>query len=109
MDDVKGGEPAPVSAEEGGSESEGASTSVQASVREDQVILEQADFERWLDRLQNAERFCFDLETTSLNYMDAEIVGVGLSLEVGEAAIFRLPTTTWMRLSSLTVKRCWRR
>ncbi|WP_339885193.1 DNA polymerase I [Vreelandella maris] len=90
VDDVKGGEPAPVSAEEGGSESEGASTSVQASVREDQVILEQADFERWLDRLQNAERFCFDLETTSLNYMDAEIVGVGLSLEVGEAAYIPL-------------------
>ncbi|MFS8153414.1 DNA polymerase I [Vreelandella titanicae] len=90
VDDVKGGEPAPVSAEEGGSESEGESTSVQASVREDQVILEQADFERWLDRLQNAERFCFDLETTSLNYMDAEIVGVGLSLEVGEAAYIPL-------------------
>lgn len=90
VDDVKGGEPAPVSAEEGGSESEGASASVQASVREDQVILEQADFERWLDRLQNAERFCFDLETTSLNYMDAEIVGVGLSLEVGEAAYIPL-------------------
>ncbi|QNU64594.1 DNA polymerase I [Vreelandella titanicae] len=90
VDDVKGGEPAPASAEEGGSESEGASTSVQASVREDQVILEQADFERWLDRLQNAERFCFDLETTSLNYMDAEIVGVGFSLEAGEAAYIPL-------------------
>lgn len=90
VDDVKGGEPAPVSAEEGGSESEGASASVHASVRDDQVILEQADFERWLDRLQNAERFCFDLETTSLNYMDAEIVGVGLSLEVGEAAYIPL-------------------
>ena len=90
VDDVKGGEPAPASAEEVSSESENASTSVQASVREDQVILEQADFERWLDRLQNAERFCFDLETTSLNYMDAEIVGVGFSLEAGEAAYIPL-------------------
>ncbi|MGY0556101.1 DNA polymerase I [Vreelandella sp. 2A-K22] len=90
VDDVKGGEPAPVSAEEDGSESEGASASVQASVREDQVILEQVDFDRWLDRLQNAERFCFDLETTSLNYMDAEIVGVGFSLEAGEAAYIPL-------------------
>ncbi|UBR51199.1 DNA polymerase I [Halomonas sp. FeN2] len=90
VDDVKGGEPAPASAEEVSSESENASTSVQASVREDQVILEQADFERWLDRLQNVERFCFDLETTSLNYMDAEIVGVGFSLEAGEAAYIPL-------------------
>ncbi|MBL1270615.1 MAG: DNA polymerase I [Halomonas sp.] len=90
VDDVKGGEPAPASAAEVSSKSEDAHTSVQASVREDQVILEQADFERWLDRLQNAERFCFDLETTSLNYMDAEIVGVGFSLEAGEAAYIPL-------------------
>lgn len=55
-------------------------------MREDQVILAQADFEHWLKRLHNAERFCFDLETTSLNYMDAEIVGIGLSLDAGEAA-----------------------
>ncbi|KIN12772.1 DNA polymerase I [Vreelandella titanicae] len=90
VDDVKGGEPAPASAEEVSNESEGANTSVQASVREDQVILEQADFDRWLGRLQNAECFCFDLETTSLNYMDAEIVGVGFSLEAGEAAYIPL-------------------
>src|SRR5699024_4754975 len=31
-----------------------------------------------------------DLETTSLNYMDAEIVGVGLALEPGEAAYIPL-------------------
>ncbi|NYT74492.1 DNA polymerase I [Halomonas sp. QX-2] len=90
VDDVKGGEPAPVSAEEGGSESEGSGAAVQASVREDQVILEQADFDHWLGRLQNAECYCFDLETTSLNYMDAEIVGVGFSLEAGEAAYIPL-------------------
>ncbi len=90
VDDVKGGEPAPASAEEADSELDGASASSQANTREDHVILEQADFERWLERLQNAERFCFDLETTSLNYMDAEIVGVGLSLEAGEAAYIPL-------------------
>lgn len=90
VDDVKGGEPAPVSAEEGGSESEGSGAAVQAFVREDQVILEQADFDHWLGRLQNAECYCFDLETTSLNYMDAEIVGVGFSLEAGEAAYIPL-------------------
>lgn len=90
VDDVKGGEPAPASAAEVSSKSEDAHTSVQASVREDQVILEQADFERWLERLQSAEHFCFDLETTSLNYMDSEIVGVGFSLEAGEAAYIPL-------------------
>lgn len=94
VDDVKGGEPTPASAqasaEESGSASEDSVAAVKASAREDHIILEQADFDHWLSRLQNAERFCFDLETTSLNYMDAEIVGVGLSLEVGEAAYIPL-------------------
>lgn len=88
VDDVTGGEPAPTN---GGDQASGDEESPAAgSAREDHIILEQADFERWLDRLQNAERFCFDLETTSLNYMDAEIVGVGLSLEAGEAAYIPL-------------------
>ncbi|OJA05576.1 DNA polymerase I [Halomonas sp. QHL1] len=90
VDNVKGGEPAPTSAEEAVNESEESSASGPVSVREDQVILEQADFERWLERLHSAERFCFDLETTSLNCMDAEIVGVGLALEAGEAAYIPL-------------------
>ena len=90
VDDVTGGEPAPASVAEAESEPEGSSAPAQANTREDHVILEQADFERWLERLQNAERFCFDLETTSLNYMDAEIVGVGLALEAGEAAYIPL-------------------
>ncbi|MBE0401042.1 DNA polymerase I [Halomonas sp. FME1] len=83
--DVKGGEPAPSSVEETASDAHSAS-----APRDDQVILEQADFERWLERLNTAERLCFDLETTSLNYMDAEIVGVGLALEAGETAYIPL-------------------
>ncbi|MGY4878435.1 DNA polymerase I [Vreelandella aquamarina] len=56
-----------------------------ASQRRDQVITEQADFDALLARLNKATSFCVDLETTSLNYMEAEIVGVGLALEAGEA------------------------
>jgi len=86
VDDVKGGEPAPASADVAESDAEGSSAVAKGAAREDHVILEQAEFERWLERLHGAERFCFDLETTSLSYMDAEIVGIGVSLEAGEAA-----------------------
>ncbi len=58
--------------------------------REDQVILDQEALDAWLERLKAAEAFCFDLETTSLDYMEARIVGVGLSLEPGEAAYIPL-------------------
>jgi DNA polymerase-1 len=50
------------------------------------TILTQADFDFWLDKLITADLFAFDTETTSLNYMDAELVGVSFSVSAGEAA-----------------------
>ncbi|MDX1712272.1 MAG: DNA polymerase I [Halomonas venusta] len=85
VDDVKGGEPAPDNAA-----NEMADSAATSSQRHDHVIVEQAEFDAWLARLKKAKRFCFDLETTSLNYMDADIVGVGLALEAGEAAYIPL-------------------
>ena len=40
----------------------------------------------WLNRLSAADFFAFDTETTSLNYMVAEIVGVSFAVEAGTAA-----------------------
>ena len=42
--------------------------------------------ERWLPRLRQAELIALDIETTSLDYMRAEIVGVSFALEAGRAA-----------------------
>jgi DNA polymerase-1 len=50
------------------------------------TILTQTDFEIWLDKLKAADLFAFDTETTSLNYMEAELVGVSFSVSDGEAA-----------------------
>jgi DNA polymerase-1 len=43
-------------------------------------------FESWLTRLRSAPLFAFDTETTSLDYMVAEIVGVSFCIEAGNAA-----------------------
>ena len=40
----------------------------------------------WLEKLQKADLFAFDTETTSLDYMQAEIVGVSFAVKPGEAA-----------------------
>lgn len=40
----------------------------------------------WVEKLKNAEYFAFDTETTSLNYMEAKIVGVSFACTPGEAA-----------------------
>ncbi len=58
--------------------------------REFQAILEWEDFDAWLTRLGSAEAFAFDTETTSLDYMQAEIVGVSFALQPGEAAYIPL-------------------
>jgi DNA polymerase I len=43
-------------------------------------------FDSWLTRLQQATLIAFDIQTTSLDYMHAEIVGVSFALEAGTAA-----------------------
>ena len=50
------------------------------------TITDQAVFDGWLSRLESAPLFAFDTETTSLNYMQAEIVGLSFAIEPGEAA-----------------------
>ena len=50
------------------------------------TITDQAVFDSWLSRLEVAPLFAFDTETTSLNYMQAEIVGLSFAIEPGEAA-----------------------
>ena len=50
------------------------------------TITDQAVFDSWLSRLEVAPLFAFDTETTSLNYMQAEIVGLSFATEPGEAA-----------------------
>ena len=50
------------------------------------LVLSQEQLNIWLDRLAAVEQFAFDTETTGLNYMDAEIVGVSICTTPGQAA-----------------------
>ncbi len=59
---------------------------VAPAVLDYQTVVDQAELERWLQRLKDAPLFAFDTETTSLNYMEAEIVGVSFAVSAGEAA-----------------------
>lgn len=51
-----------------------------------ETILTESQFESWLDRLKNATQFVFDTETTSLDYMLAELVGISFAIKSNEAA-----------------------
>ncbi|MGK4474828.1 DNA polymerase I [Aeromonas molluscorum] len=51
-----------------------------------QCVLTEAEFDGWLAKLAAAELFAFDTETTSLDYMEARVIGVSFAIEPGKAA-----------------------
>jgi DNA polymerase-1 len=51
-----------------------------------EIILDKKRLGEWIKRLDQAELFAFDTETTSLDYMSADLVGVSFAIEPGEAA-----------------------
>jgi len=58
----------------------------QAQPLEVVTITQWAQFNEWLTALRAAPLFAFDTETTSLNYMQADIVGLSFAVEPGRAA-----------------------
>ncbi|WP_300653012.1 5'-3' exonuclease H3TH domain-containing protein, partial [Pseudomonas sp.] len=54
------------------------------------TILEQAQFDRWLEKLKGAELIAFDTETTGLDAQKAQLVGLSFSVTAGEAAYIPL-------------------
>ncbi len=54
--------------------------------REYDIVLEEDDFLKWMEQLKACDLIAFDTETTSLNYMQAELVGVSFACQAGKAA-----------------------
>jgi DNA polymerase-1 len=80
LDELERGTAPEAPAEDGGDRS-----SARDAPRYD-TVLDQALFDAWLEKLRKAELFAFDTETTSLDYMRAELVGVSFAVAPGEAA-----------------------
>lgn len=51
-----------------------------------EIIYTEEHLQAWIKRLKSANVFAFDTETTSLNYMDAELVGIAFALESEQGA-----------------------
>ena len=50
------------------------------------IVLTQKEFDCWLKKIDSADLVAFDTETTSLNYMEAKLVGLSVAVEPQEAA-----------------------
>ena len=57
------------------------------------MITDWTQFLGWRERLESAELFAFDTETTGLDYMQAQIVGVSFCIEPGRGAYIPLAHT----------------
>jgi len=55
-----------------------------------ETILTQKALDSWIDKLTSAKQFAFDTETTSLNYMIAQIVGISFAITPFHAAYLPL-------------------
>jgi DNA polymerase-1 len=58
--------------------------------RDYQIVLTHSQFEEWVQRCHSAKLVSIDTETTSLNPMEAELVGISLCIEPGQAAYIPL-------------------
>ncbi len=55
-----------------------------------QTILTQKQLDEWIEKIKKAELFALDTETTHIDYMNAELVGLSFAVGVGDAAYLPL-------------------
>lgn len=55
-----------------------------------ETVLDAERFAVWLDKLQKAELFAFDTETTGLDAQQAQLVGISIAVQANEAAYIPL-------------------
>jgi DNA polymerase-1 len=55
-----------------------------------ELIITQPAFDAWLEKLRRAELIAFDTETTSIDAMRADIVGISFAVEAGKACYIPL-------------------
>ena len=83
LSDLAATSPSPAAGEKGGA-------ATKRGQRRYETVLDAAAFERWLDKIATAELTCIDTETTSLDPMQARLVGLSFSVDTGAAAYLPL-------------------
>jgi DNA polymerase-1 len=82
--------PAPAAAAAAPATVDGAARAIAAAPRMYETITTEAQLDEWIEKLSAAKLFAFDTETTSLEYMRAEIVGISFAVSPGAAGYLPL-------------------
>ena len=59
----------------------------EAAERRYEIVVDAERLNHWLAKIEVADLVALDTETTSLRYMEAELVGIALAVEAGEAGL----------------------
>jgi DNA polymerase-1 len=73
-----------------GGDDETAAAPLQRKKGDYETVLTEKAFSAWLKKIEQADVVAIDTETTSINYMQAELVGISLAVKKGEAAYIPL-------------------
>ncbi|SFR82883.1 DNA polymerase I [Marinobacter daqiaonensis] len=76
--------------DQAGGKNDGADDHNTAPERQYEAILTEEKLNEWRARLEAADLFAFDTETTTLRYSEAQIVGLSFAIEPGKAAYLPL-------------------
>lgn len=76
---------APVEAASAPTEEVAAPAAAPAAAIQYETVLTEVQLDTWLQKIHAAELTCIDTETTSLDPMQAQLVGISLSVQEGEA------------------------
>ncbi len=71
-----------------------AERSSQVIERRYSCVQTEAELDRWIQKIEAAKLTCVDTETTGLDAMRVDLVGISLAVEVGEACYIPLAHTT---------------
>jgi DNA polymerase I len=82
--------PAPVTTESIATEVAPTATADLSFAGEYELVTIQPQFDAWLEKLARAELIAFDTETTSIDAMRADIVGISFAVEAGKACYIPL-------------------
>ncbi|OOG53744.1 DNA polymerase I [Rhodanobacter sp. C03] len=82
--------PAPIAGKSIAAEAAPTETSEFSAPGEYELVTTQPQLDVWLEKLRHAELIAFDTETTSIDAMRADIVGLSLSIELGKACYIPL-------------------
>jgi DNA polymerase I len=74
-------------------ESDSSATKTDIANTSFELINSNQQLNSWLNKLKHCQEFCIDTETTSIDVMVAEIVGISIAIEEGKAAYIPLTHT----------------